>query len=290
MSTAQPKLVVDCEAQVGEGPLWHAQSNTVYFTDIEGRRLIRYDPKTGKHDHVRESKGRVGGFTFERDGSMVLFEEQSVIHRDKKGKERVLVEIKEGNPERFNDVKTDPEGRVFIGTMGIEKGNGACIRVDPGGKYTILVEKVGCGNGPAFSKDGRKFYFTDTFTKSIFVFDYDRKTGTISNRRVFCTSDPEKDGYPDGCTVDTEGHVWSARWGGYGLIRYRPDGSVERRVKLPSKQTTSLTFGGKDYTDIYVTSACWQMKPSASKDHVGGLYHLNLGIKGMPEPVSRLTG
>src|SRR5262249_30700587 len=157
---------------------------------------------------------------------------------DNKGKERVLVEIKEGNPERFNDVKTDPEGRVFIGTMGIEKGNGACIRVDRGGKCKILIDKVGCGNGPAVFQDGKKFYCTDTFTKNIFVFDYDRKTGDIRNRRVFCTSDPEKDGHPDGCTVDAEDHVWSARWGGYGLIRYRPDGSVERRVKLPSKQTT----------------------------------------------------
>jgi sugar lactone lactonase YvrE len=289
MSTAQPRLVVDCEAQVGEGPLWHPQSQTVYFTDIEGRRIIRYDPKTGRHDHVRESKGRVGGFTFERDGSMILFEEQSVIHRDNDGKERVLCEIKEGNPERFNDVKADPEGRVFLGTMGIEKGNGACIRVDRGGKYTILLENIRCGNGPSFSKDGTKFYFTDTFAKDIWVFDYDRPTGQIRNRRVFCTCNPETDGLPDGCTVDNEDHVWSARWGGYSLIRYRPDGSIERRIQFPPKQTTSLTFAGKDCTDIYVTSACWQMKKGSGPDAIGGLYHLNLGIKGIPEPPSRLV-
>jgi len=289
MKTSEPRLVVDCAAQVGEGPLWHPWSETVYFTDIEGRRLLRYDPKTCRHEVVRKSKGRVGGFTFELDGSMILFEEQRVIHRDRKGEERVLTEIKEGNPERFNDVKTDPEGRVFVGTVGFQKGDGALIRVDRGGKYQVLLEKVTCGNGPAFSNDLKRFFFTDTFTNNIFVFDYDRESGDIRNRKIFATADPRKEGYPDGCTVDTEDHVWSARWQGSQIVRYRPDGSVERRVRLPSHQITSLTFGGPDCTDIYATSASWQLDPSRGAEAVGGLYHFNLGIKGRPEFPSRLV-
>jgi D-xylonolactonase len=287
MNTPTPKLVLDCRASVGEGPLWHSQTKRLYLTDIEGRSIIWYDPKTGEHDHIPR-KNRVGGFTFERDGSMVLFEEQQVIHRDPKGKERVLMEIKEGNRERFNDVKADPEGRVFVGTMGIEKQDGALIRVDPGGKYAILMKGVGIGNGPAFSKDYKRFYFADSLLQKIYVFDYDRKTGNVSNRRVF-SDVPKEEGLPDGATVDSEDHIWWARWGGFELVRYRPDGSIERRIKFPSRQVSSLTFGGDDMTDMFVTSACYGLDKASPGERGGGLYHLNLGIRGIPEPPSRLV-
>ncbi|MBI4027303.1 MAG: SMP-30/gluconolactonase/LRE family protein [Verrucomicrobia bacterium] len=289
MNLSSPRLVADCNANLGEGPLWHAPSQTVHFTDIEGRRIIRYNPATDQHDVVLKRKGRVSGFTFERDGSMILFEEQLVIHRSNDGAERVLCEIKEGNHERFNDVKTDPEGRVYVGTMGIANGDGALIRVERGGKYAILMEGVRCGNGPAFSKDKKRFYFTDSVAQKIYVFDYDRKSGNLSNRRLFVDV-PGEEGFPDGTTVDAKDHVWTARWGGHMLVRYRPDGSVERRIKFPARQVSSLTFGGPDCTDIYVTTAGQGLDKMPPPERGGALYHLNLGIRGIPEPASRLAG
>jgi D-xylonolactonase len=287
MKTSPIRLVADCDALVGEGPLWHTPSNTLWFTDIEGRRLLRYNPATDKWDTVRTSQGRVGGFTFERDGSAILFEEQQIIHRANDGQERVLCEIREGNRERFNDVKTDPEGRVFVGTMGVEKNDGALIRVERGGKYEVLMAGVGIGNGPCFSKDGKRFYFADSKARKIYLFDYDRKTGKVSNRRVFAEV-PEEEGVPDGATVDAEDHLWSTRWGSFQAVRFRPDGTVERRVKFPAKQISSITFGGPDSTDMYVTSACYGLQDLPQPQRGGGLFHLNLGIKGIPEPVSRL--
>lgn len=272
---------------MGEGPLWHNQTQTLWFTDIEGRGIIQYDPRTGKDKHINRP-GRVGGFTFERDGSMVLFEEQRVIHRANDGNERVLCEIKEGNRERFNDVKTDPEGRVFVGTMGVEKGDGSLLRVDRGGKWTILMEGVWCGNGPAFSKDKKLFYFSDTLVQKIYVFDYNRKTGNVSNRRLFADV-PKEEGMPDGATVDAEDHLWSTRWGGFQAVRYRPDGSVERRITFPAKQVSSITFGGANLTDIYFTSACHGLDKASPEERGGGLFHLDLGIKGIAEPASRLV-
>src|ERR1051326_1504024 len=139
MSTSPLKLVADCHAECGEGPLWHVQSRTLIFTDIVGCRMLRYDPATKKCETFRTSKGRVGGFTFEPDGSMILFEEQQVIHRANDGKERILWTVPQGNPDRFNDQIADPEGRVYVGTMGLEKHDGALIRIDPGGKASVLM-------------------------------------------------------------------------------------------------------------------------------------------------------
>lgn len=286
MSTPTPKLVLDCRASVGEGPLWHKQTQTVWFTDILGKSITQFDPRTGKHTHF-DRPGCVGGFTFEADGSAILLEEQNVIHRANDGKTRVLCKITEGNPERFNDCIADPEGRIYVGASS-SKGEGALIRIERGGKATVMVDGVSIGNGMGFTSDLKKFYFTDSRPQNIYVFDYDRKTGNLGNRRVFAHI-KEKDELPDGMTVDAEDHVWSAIWGGFGLIRFRPDGSVERRLRFPAKQTSCVTFGGPDLTDMYITSACHSLDDLPSDQRGGGLFHLNVGIRGRPEFPSRLV-
>lgn len=287
MTQTKPRLILDCRANVGEGPLWHAPTQRLWFTDIEGRGLHWVDPATGAHDRIAR-KGRVGGFTFERDGSMILFEEQDVIHRALDGRERRLATVTDGNPERFNDVKADPEGRVFVGTMGTKNGGGSLLRFDRGDQHTLLMEDVWCGNGPCFSPDQKRFYFSDSMQQKIYVFDYDRHIGHVRNRRLFVDV-PKEEGLPDGATVDSEDHLWSTRWGGFQAVRYRPDGSVERRIKFPARQVSSITFGGPDYTDIYFTSASHGLDKAADDERGGGVFHLNLGIKGIPEPASRLV-
>lgn len=145
-------------------------------------------------------------------------------------------------------------------------------------------------NGLGFSPNNQTLYFTDSVARSIFAYDYDAATGTVRNRRVFVQV-PSTGGLPDGLTVDAEGFVWSAEWYGSRIVRYDPNGSVERRIDTPAKQTSSLTFGGPDLSEIFITSAGESgplpvMPPGydpLSGYFGGALYNIRLGIQGKAE-------
>jgi D-xylonolactonase len=147
-----------------------------------------------------------------------------------------------------------------------------------------------------FTPDLKQMYYTDSTVRRIYRFDYDQATGELSNQRTFVQV-PPTEGLPDGMTVDAEGCVWSAQWYGAALVRYAPDGSVDRRIAFPVQQVSSVIFGGPDYTDLFVTTAAVglgeadALQPPGYDLHAprgGALYHLNLGIKGRPEFPSRI--
>ena len=155
----------------------------------------------------------------------------------------------------------------------------------------ILDEGIHLSNGLGFSPDLKTLYFSDTIAHVIYAYDYDAKRGAVSNRRIFVDV-PKDEGMPDGMTVDAEGYVWSAQWYGKCVMRYDPDGKVERRLETPARQTTSLIFGGSDMTDIFITTAskpAWLHMIPKDYDYddvtnLGGpVYKINLGIKGKPE-------
>jgi len=138
-----------------------------------------------------------------------------------------------------------------------------------------------------FTPDRQQFYHTDSDRREIYLFDYDFASGTLSNRRVHITT-PADQGVPDGLTVDALGYIWSARWDGEHLFRYAPDGSEVLRIPFPVKKVTSVTFGGPEYTDIYVTTAGGDNR-AVEGPGAGAVFHLNLGIKGMPEFLSKIA-
>jgi D-xylonolactonase len=190
---------------------------------------------------------------------------------------------------RFNDIIADPLGGVFCGTMATPTRRGHLYYLAPDGTLTELLDNIGVSNGLGFTPDRQRMYYTDTRTKSIYLFDYDNVSGAISNQRVFVTvPDAPNEGSPDGMTVDAEGYVWSARWGGKCLVRYAPDGTEVQREYFPADKVSCVTFGGDDYTDLYVTTA----NPSGSKEiegpGAGALFRINLGIKGVPEFCSKV--
>ena len=138
-----------------------------------------------------------------------------------------------------------------------------------------------------FTPDGRGMYYTDSLARNIYLFDYDVESGELSNQRVFVET-PEGEGFgPDGMTVDAEGCVWSAIWDASSLVRYTPDGVEERRFRFPAKKVSSVTFGGGDYTDLYVTSAGGDDR-AAEGDGAGALFRLSPGVQGVPEFRSRV--
>jgi D-xylonolactonase len=283
----QPELIADYACITGEGPLWHAGEQRVYWVDIPRGRLFRYDPATDRHEQLLEGEA-LGGFTVQADGSLLLFMARGAVQvwRDGAISRVVLPEIPDERATRFNDVFADPRGRVFCGTMPTNERLGRLYRLDPDGTLTRLLDDIGCSNGMGLTPDRKQLYYTDSGKREIYLFDYDEATGAISNQRLFVRT-PDDEGLPDGMTVDAEGFVWSARWDGGCLVRYAPDGSEERRIAFPAKKVSSVIFGGPDYTDMYVTTAGGDNKPQEGAG-AGALFRLNLGIRGVPEFVSRV--
>jgi len=284
----KPELIADYNCQVGEGPLWHPDEKRLYWVDIPNGRLFRYDPVTGQHEMCYEGRP-IGGFTIQADGALLLFQDKGTVTLWRDGEMETLIEdIPAERETRFNDVIADPAGRVFCGTMPTPERSGRLYRLDPDGTLTEVVDGVGVSNGLGFTPNRKQMYYTDTTKHVIYLFDYDEVSGEISNRRDFVrVPQVEGEGHPDGMTVDAEGYVWGARWDGGCLVRYAPDGAEVQRVTFPAKKVSCPTFGGEDYTDIYITTANIQGKEIEGPG-AGALFRVNLGIKGVPEFRSKI--
>jgi D-xylonolactonase len=283
----EPELIADYACVCGEGPLWHPDEKKLYWTDIETKRLFRYDPATGHHEAF-DIGARVGGFTAQADGALLLFMDRGAIHLWKGDHIGVIVEhLPEEEGTRFNDVIADPAGRVFCGTMPKKDRPGRLYRLALDGSITLLLEGIGCSNGMGFTPDGREMYYTDTAKNEIYRFDYDVVTGEISNQRLFVKL-PGGQGGADGMTVDAEGYVWTALWGGHGIVRFAPDGTEDTRIAFPAPKCSCITFGGEDYTDMYVTTAGGDQRHTDGP-YAGALYRLRgHGYRGVPEFRSRI--
>jgi sugar lactone lactonase YvrE len=279
------RIVANLACPIGEGPLWHASERRLYWVDIATGRMFRYDPKTGASETFYRGE-TVGGFTFQADGSLLLFMAHGTIKSWKDGHTETLVDPFQKEPgSRFNDVIADPAGRVYCGTMPTEKNPSRLFMLDTDATLTeVFSEKGMIPNGLAFTVDRKGLYFVDSKTGSIYLFDYEKTDGTLSNRRTFVRI-PRAEGLPDGLTVDRENGVWVALCRGWHVVRYTVDGKLDRRIRFPVSKVTSLTFAGRDYTDIYVTSGGDPRREGAGS---GALFHMNLGIKGFPEFKSRV--
>ncbi len=283
---AELRPVADYACHTGEGPTWHPLEKVVYWTDIPQGKLFRYDPATGNHEQVYSGRV-VGGMTVQQDGKLLLFMDNGGVALWDQGKLDVLIDELPGEKgNRFNDVIADPEGRVYCGTMSTKDIPGRLYRLDRDLKMTIMVEGTGTSNGMGYTKDLKKMFFTDTRPGEIYVFDYERASGDLLNQKVHIkVSDGV--GRPDGMTVDDEETIWSTRWDGSCMVRYSPAGEEMGRVLFPTKKVSSITFGGDDYTDAYVTTAGGQDK-QANGDLAGALFHVQLGVQGRPEFFSRI--
>lgn len=242
-------IVADEQAVVGEGALWDPIERCVYWVDIRTGRAFRFDPVTGEN-HTIHRGVNVGGLRRNRQGGLVLGTWEGVL----------LWRSDDDNhwwccdPElQFNDVAAGPDGSFYAGSYFGDRP-GRLYRFRPDGRVDVVAEGVGISNGMGFSPDLRTFYHTDSTPRTIYRYDYDPVRHELSNRRVFATL-PDVEGVPDGMTVDADGFVWSAVWGSGAVLRFDPDGHEERRIRFPATQTSSVTFGGRDLTDLYVTTA-----------------------------------
>ncbi|MGH7119614.1 MAG: SMP-30/gluconolactonase/LRE family protein [Acetobacteraceae bacterium] len=201
--------------------------------------------------------------------------------------ERLAAPEKNNARNRFNDGKCDRSGRLWAGTMDdrMSEHTGALYRLDPDRTCRRMAAEIGIPNSIAWSPDDRVFYFADTLDRVIYACDFNRETGTITNRRVFCTMQGQP-GAPDGSTVDAEGYLWNAQWDGWRVVRYDPDGRIERIVELPVQKPTSCMFGGPDLSTLYITSAIWDLTGPAlaAQPLAGAVLAIEVGVRGLPEP------
>ncbi len=282
------KLIANYDCICGEGPLWHPLEHKLYWADINTARIFRYDPATDRHEQVSQGEP-LGGFTIQADGKLLLFGRNGAVRTWHDGIVETVVEgIEAEQGCSFNDVIADPKGRVFCGTMPGKGHLGSLYRLDLDGSITHLFGGIGCSNGMGFTADLKQMYYTDSTPGKIYVFDYDVVTGSITNRRDLVSVDTSKDGLPDGMTVDADDNLWSARWDGSSVYQFAPDGTQLDRIILPALKVSSVTFGGDDLMDMYVTSAIGAEGKAGQGEGAGGLFRLRPGVKGVPEFYSRI--
>lgn len=275
--------IVDCQCVLGEGPLWNTALNKLFWADIESRKIWSFCPATNEAKVVASLKMKVGGFAFTESQAIVLCTDTGVFILDSfQAEPRPLFEIELRPEERFNDITTDPMGRIYAGTLEAGTRNGKLYRLEKNRKPVVVLTDIGCSNGMTFSLDETLIYHTDSHLHCITRYHYDRRTGDLSKPEVFFQGLPEQ-GYPDGLTSDTDGNLWSAFWGASCIRKFNPKGVIIDEIRMPVKQPTSVMFGGPGLADLFITSAS-----IGEGDGLGGpLFRLKTSTKGRPEWLAR---
>ena len=275
--------------QLGEGPLWDVEEQALYWIDSYGPAVHRLDPKGGRRSWSLPE--HVGSIALRRGGGAVCSLRSGFHALDfRTGAVTLLAGAAADNPRtRINDGKVDRQGRFLAGSMDYEERDPLCTlyRLDADHTVTPLDHGIICSNGPCWSLDGRTLYFADTTKRLIYAYDYDPATGAVSGKRIFVDfAALGFPGYPDGATVDAEGMIWSCEVYRGRLLRFRPDGTLDRVVGLPVESATSLIFGGPDLDIAYVTSMARPIGGMPPREREAGMLFVvhGLGVRGVPEP------
>ncbi|MCS7476041.1 SMP-30/gluconolactonase/LRE family protein [Umezawaea endophytica] len=256
------EVAVRIQAELGEGPTWDRASSTLVWVDVLASEVHRYAPARDD-DAVLSVPQHVGAAKPRSMGGLVLNLRDGIALVDRDGGKTWLVYwARDG--VRGNDAAVDPAGRLWAGTMRYDTapGGGWLARVEPSGAAKVVLDKVTISNGIGWSPDHSRMYYIDTPEQRIDVLDYDSDTGEATGRRPLCSVEGTS-GSPDGLTVDADGCVWVALWGGAAVRRYTPEGVLDREIALPVDQPTACCFGGDDLTDLYVTTARTGLDESA---------------------------
>ncbi len=284
----QIEAIVDCKTILGEGPLWDVAEQRLYWIDSYGGTIYRSKPD-GSDVEQWDVGAKIGSLALrDRGGAIVSLQDGFHFFDFATGSVTLIDNPDLGGPTiRLNDGKVDRRGRFLAGSMDITEQTAAGIlyRVDPDLSIHRLDRGIVVSNGPCWSPDSRTFYFADSRSRAIWAYDYDLETGSVANKRAFARFG-EEDGLPDGATVDAEGYVWSAGVYKGKLLRFAPDGSLDRRIDFPVMCVTSVMFGGPDLDTLYVTSMARPPVPDGPQDGPlgGSLFAIRgLGVKGLPE-------
>lgn len=272
--------LTDPVAEHGEGPVWHPDWAGPRWVDMLAGDVLEYDLRAGTVTRTHLA-GVVAAIRPRRGGGMVLGVDRGFALLDAAGL-RVLPELWPDPAIRMNEGGCDPQGRFYCGSMAYDAGagRGALFRLDVDGTVERVLDRVTISNGLAWAPDGATAYYVDTPTHRVDAFDFDADRGRLHNRRTLVHV-PEDVGDPDGITVDAEGCIWVALWGGAAVRRYRPDGRLDGVVELPAGHVTACTFGGPGLTDLFVTTSRLDTDLEREPD-AGALFRARPGVAGLP--------
>ncbi|MBP0598692.1 SMP-30/gluconolactonase/LRE family protein [Herbaspirillum sp. LeCh32-8] len=285
------QLVVDGRHELGEGVLWCERTQSVFWTDIHASRLWSHHPQSG----ATRSWGmpeRLCCYAFTGDDEQLLLglESRLAFFNLATGAIAPICDIEADLPgTRLNDGRCDRQGRFVFGTLNEDAARepiASFYRLNTDlSVERLALPGIAISNSICFSPDGSLMYHCDTLDKRIMCADYDVLSGAVSNPRVFADL-AQQPGSPDGSTVDADGHVWNAQWGGARVVRFAPDGSIDRVVEMPTSQPSCVAFGGEDFSTLYVTSAHEGMSSEqrAQDALAGALFSVRLeGVRGLAE-------
>ncbi|MEK9660612.1 MAG: SMP-30/gluconolactonase/LRE family protein [Alphaproteobacteria bacterium] len=284
---------------LGESPLWHPAEKVLYWLDIKAPALRRFDPATGVVTDWALPQ-ETGSIALRRDGGFVagMRDGFAILVPGEDGSVAVeLVIDPEGDlpDSRLNDGKCDRQGRYWAGSFHDPAGMpapgprtrepvGALYRFDADRTCHRMLDGILVSNSLCWSPDGRTMYFADSPTRAIRAWDYDPTSGAIANPRIFARL-PDSGGTPDGSTVDSEGFLWNAQFGGGKLVRYAPDGNIDREIAMPVTRPTCCAFGGADLKTLYVTSGRVMASAAelAAEPLAGALFSIRFDVPGLEE-------
>ena len=265
----------------GEGPVWDARTGRLLWVDMLDGDVLTLSP--GVPEPARHHLDKVAAVVRPRaaGGFLVAVERGFVFTDDELRETRRLPAVWDDPSSRMNEGGCDPQGRFYCGSMAYDAhpGAGTVYRLDPDLAVHTVLEDVTISNGMVWSLDGALVYYIDTPTQRIDVFDADPATGGLTGRRPFVQID-EADGSPDGMTIDAEGGLWVALWGGGEVRRYGSGGTLDARIPLPASRVTACTFGGPDLRDLYITTSRLEISPG-SEPAAGALFRATPGVAGL---------
>ncbi len=274
--------------QIGESPIWNIAEQALYWVDAEGNKVHRLDPESGDYQ-CYTTPMTLTAIALCTSGTWLSATKKGLYHWEKNFSEhRFLVNPVGANKNvRLNDAVVDRQGRLWTGSL-----NEACLEAPDGELYCMtwpisvasMADNFSVANGISWSPDGSLLYISNMFEYKVEVFSQNAATAQLTQRRTFITFS-ESDGMPDGLTVDAEGYLWVALWGGGKVCRYSPAGVLDKTIHLPVSNPTRCTFGGADLTELFVCSAWFDLDDTQRKQQpmAGDLFRIKVGIKGLAE-------
>lgn len=275
--------VLMTRARLGEGPVWDAAAQQLYWIDIYNHRVHVFDPASGR-DRVFETGDLIGSLApAGPDRLLLALRDRLAWLNTATGELTPLYQFELPENTRLNDGKCDAQGRFWVGSVSQKPGEAALYRYDPDGSIHLMETGLTISNGLGWSPDGLTFYLTDSAPHKIYAYTFTPETGAISDRRLLIDLSHEAV-EPDGLTVDQQGNIWSALWNGWAVACFSPTGTEIGRFPMPVQRPTCVTFGGASLSDLYITSASVGLSQTEIQQgfYAGDLFHLATDTVGLP--------
>lgn len=280
------ELAFECESELGEGPIWDDRTGELIWLDVTQGKIRFYSP-TEKSQKEFKLDRPIGSLALTQGNHLWLALRDGFAHYSRDSQSiSSFVKVVLTPDIRFNDGAVDAQGRFLAGTMGYvpQPNTGTLYSFTSEFGYKVLLPEVGVSNGICWSKDSSHMFYIDSLTRNIQIFDYDLKKGNLSNPQTFVTF-KEEDGIPDGLTIDQEGSLWVAMWEGSQVLKIDKEGLITESIELPVTKVTSVTFGGSDLKDLYITTASFELSPRelSNQPLAGSLFKVRTEVPGFVE-------